>query len=286
MHRTNSQPPAPEQPDSAFNYAKHGIVSRQALLADGMSRTQLELAQELGTHTRVSRSLFATTSAHSGLVAAIRAGGALSCLSALHLYGIWTVSVPSVHHIRRAERRRRDGKVPGAVECRSTLSHRRVPLDSLDAALMAVFLNHDDEDAIVAMDCVLHTRLRDRASLQMMLMSAPKRKQQLLGVATGLVESAVESLFRFRLWQVKVRVRPQVHIPGIGRVDFLIGTRLIVEIDGAAYHSGNREFRRDRKRDRRAAEMGYITLRFTAAEVLHAWPEVLGLITIRGVVGV
>jgi very-short-patch-repair endonuclease len=44
--------------------------------------------------------------------------------------------------------------------------------------------------------------------------------------------------------------------------------RLIVEIDGWAYHRSRRAFEADRARDRAALRAGYRTARFTATEVL------------------
>lgn len=256
----------------------HGIVARQDLLATGMSRRQLTVAEAHGRLTRLTRSLFATEDADDGVVAAVRARGTLTCISALRLHGIWTISDDGRHHIRRSDKCRRSGAVDGTVECRSTLGHRRVPVDSLDAALMAVVLNHSREDAVVALDCVLQRRLRDRAYLDNLFATAPADRRPLLAAASGLIESPMESLVRFGLWRHRVRSRPQVEIAGVGRVDLLIGRRLIVEVDSVEHHTDLVAFRRDRERDRRAVELGYRVLRFTSYEVQHALPRVLDTI--------
>lgn len=256
----------------------HGIVARQDLLAAGMSRRQFDQAQAEGRLTRLTRSLFATTDAPDGVVSAVRARGALTCVSALRLHGVWTLTSDGPHHIRRTDKCRRAGVVAGTVECRSTLTHRRVPVDSLDAALMAVVINHSREEAVVALDCVLHLRLRDRAYLENLFATAPADRLPLLRAASGLVESPMESLLRFGLWGRQVKVKPQTYIPGIGRVDFLIGERLIVEVDSVAHHADLAAFHKDRERDRIATELGYTPLRFTSWEVQHALPRVLSTI--------
>jgi very-short-patch-repair endonuclease len=52
--------------------------------------------------------------------------------------------------------------------------------------------------------------------------------------------------------------------------------RLIVELDGAAYHRSALQMRRDRERDRELVLAGYTVLRFMWAEVVHAPDRVLG----------
>jgi very-short-patch-repair endonuclease len=65
-----------------------------------------------------------------------------------------------------------------------------------------------------------------------------------------------------------------VVIDGVGRVDFLVAGRVIVETDGRAFHVGAESFARDRRRDRAAARLGLRVLRYTYAEVLGA-PELI-----------
>ncbi|WP_442965601.1 MULTISPECIES: endonuclease domain-containing protein [unclassified Rathayibacter] len=67
-----------------------------------------------------------------------------------------------------------------------------------------------------------------------------------------------------------IDARAQVWIAGVGRVDLLIGSSLIIELDGRSTH----DFENDRRRDLFAAKNGCVTLRFSATQVLTAWPEV------------
>lgn len=60
------------------------------------------------------------------------------------------------------------------------------------------------------------------------------------------------------------------------RPDFLWPLqRLVVEIDGRAYHARRRAFRHDRQRDRRLALAGYETRRYDASEVIQEPQRVL-----------
>ena len=63
-------------------------------------------------------------------------------------------------------------------------------------------------------------------------------------------------------------------IPTVGRVDFVVDDRLILEADGKGNHAGSAHRHRDLVRDAAASALGYETLRFDYAQIVHAWPTV------------
>lgn len=81
-------------------------------------------------------------------------------------------------------------------------------------------------------------------------------------------ESPLETLLRLAMRRAGLRVESQAYIEGIGRVDFLVEGRVIVEADGRAFHSDPVTFAQDRRRDRAAAARGMPVLRFTYAEII------------------
>ena len=94
-----------------------------------------------------------------------------------------------------------------------------------------------------------------------------------LSLADGICESGTESITRFQLAKYQLPLRAQVWIGG-KRVDFLIGRRLVVEIDGAEYHIDPERFEADRTRDAELAALNYIVLRFSYNQVIYRWREV------------
>ncbi|WP_404433987.1 endonuclease domain-containing protein [Microbacterium lacus] len=84
-------------------------------------------------------------------------------------------------------------------------------------------------------------------------------------------DSGLESLLRWRLRAYDVEVRTQVSVVGVGRVDLLIGDRLLVEADGRVNHDGDSHRHKDLVRDAVAAQWGYITLRFDYSMIVHDW---------------
>lgn len=77
-----------------------------------------------------------------------------------------------------------------------------------------------------------------------------------------------------RLHLLGIRLRCQVIITGVGKVDFVIGRRLILEADGRENHEGTTKRHKDLVRDAAASRLGYETLRFDYAQIVHNWPAV------------
>ncbi|HEY0259958.1 MAG TPA: DUF559 domain-containing protein [Lacisediminihabitans sp.] len=102
----------------------------------------------------------------------------------------------------------------------------------------------------------------------------PRGRRGRLDAAGRLSESGGESLLKFGLLEAEVGFRQQVTIAGAGRVDFLIGRRLVVEADGAAFHTSREAFEEDRRRDAALSSAGYHVLRFSYTQIEARWPEV------------
>ena len=90
---------------------------------------------------------------------------------------------------------------------------------------------------------------------------------------TGLSDSGLETIFVVRLEPWGLRLRQQFVIAG-RPVDLLIGERLVVQIDGFAFHSTPAQRGRDVAHDAELRLRGYTVLRFTYAQVVHDWPAV------------
>ena len=71
-----------------------------------------------------------------------------------------------------------------------------------------------------------------------------------------------------------LRLECQVAITGVGRVDFVVDGRLILEADGRENHDGESMRHKDLVRDAAASRLGYETLRFDYAQIVHDWPTV------------
>lgn len=92
----------------------------------------------------------------------------------------------------------------------------------------------------------------------------------------GRCESPGETLTRLVLIAAGLAVRSQVDIEDadgfVGRVDLLVGERVVVEFDGAVKYDGldgKRELMREKRREERLRDAGYRVVRVTWADLSH-----------------
>lgn len=268
---------------------KFGVMTRQELLASGRSRAEIQLATSSGLLERLDRTRFALPGADPQVVTAARMGATLTCLSALRLHGVET-SPGRTPHIRRHRYANNTRPPNPGLSCPLPGFEVSCVVDPLDKALLAALRNHEPETAIALLDSILHLGLRTRAELEPVVHEAGKYAVALLGRADSRSESPLESIVRHRLQALGIRFDVQVDLPGIGRVDFLIGKRLIIETDGRRYHdpsfgdAAGQAFENDRVRDAGAAAQGYLVIRLSWKQVMNNWAQVIAriLVIIRG----
>jgi very-short-patch-repair endonuclease len=128
-------------------------------------------------------------------------------------------------------------------------------------------------DIVVAADSLLNRRLLTREEVGTIL-SRTSRGRRLLGRVDGRAESGTETIVRTRLQAKGAHLRSQVAIARVGRVDFVLGDRLVVEVDGQEWHDEASQFERDRARDALLVARGYLVMRFSYRRVMDAIAEV------------
>ena len=81
-------------------------------------------------------------------------------------------------------------------------------------------------------------------------------------------------MLKFHLLILRLPFVQQIKVAGVGRVDFLIGECLVVEVDGAEFHTTREAFEEDRRRDALLSSLGYRVLRFSYNQINKRWPVV------------
>ena len=127
----------------------------------------------------------------------------------------------------------------------------------------------DIESAFVLCESALFRRALTLAQWQRMLGEVSLAARSILATAKSLSESGTESMFRIRADAFGLRIRQQVWL-GPDRVDFVIGDRLVIEIDSVAHHDPTE----DAKRDARLSVLGYRVLRFMSSQIVNDWAGV------------
>lgn len=256
-----------------------GIARGLIMQRYGCTRTQLAAATRAGAIRRIRPGIYALGTTDPKIVTAAAHGGALTCADALRAHGVWVLPQADavVHVWMGASGRRHHGHSCGCVTHNSP-GTADVGLAPVAAALVHAYRCLDREAFFAAYESAWNKRListKDRARIRREL---PKSASWLLDLARPDAESGLESLLRLRLHLLGIHLECQVVIGGVGRVDFVIERRVIVEVDGRANHSGREMRHKDLARDAEASRLGYETLRFDYAMVIHDWDAVASAI--------
>lgn len=273
--------------------ANHGGVARlSALVEAGHTPRTIQRLVQRGLLVRPRRGWYALGSASrrtadTDIVRAIRVGGRLACISACRKYGIWTpaddrlhVSVgPQSNHLKSPDHPRRartsgDGETVLHWNCSDPDPSARAHLPALSTALADAMGCQPADVAFAMVDSALHCGMLSEVDRWELYHRVPARCRTSIAQADGAAESGTESLFVFRMRALGVALQAQVDVGGVGRVDFVIGDRLIVEIDSEAHHGSIASRRRDLHRDAIAAALGFITLRFDYWQIMDDWATV------------
>lgn len=268
--------------------ASHGGIARRGdLLRARIGRRQIETAIDAGRLVRLRKGVYAQPGMNQDVTAAARHGGELACGDALKAQGVWILEDPVVEgvpapgpHIWVGPSNREHAH----AGCRCRVHHEQDERNAgfgilgIMLALLQYFGCAVEERAFAALESALHLGLLGTRGLAELRRRLPERQRWIIDLARSDAESGLESLLRFRLHLIGIDVRSQVLIHGVGRVDFLLGDRIILEVDGRLNHDGSSKRHKDLVRDAAAAAQGLETLRFDYAMIIFDWPAVLAAI--------
>lgn len=249
---------------------------RSRSLADrGFSEHHIRAAVRRGEIVRVRKGWVATSDADPALVTAARAGGVLTCVTQARRLGLWVLRSPGVAHIG----------VPshaGGVLTASVHAHWGVPPvprdpnaleDAVENVLWAVAQCLPFEEALATWESALRKGLASLESLRRLPLQPAARR--LCEAARPWSDSGLESFVPPRLRWLGVSIIPQVWIRE-HRIDFLIGDRLALQVDGAHHVGPQRES--DIAHDAQLMLLGYHVIRVGYFQVVDRWHEVPDLV--------
>jgi very-short-patch-repair endonuclease len=248
-------------PIAAELLARGSVCHISVLIRAGISRDRVERAATRGEIRRVRPGWYAVGTSVPELLTAVRAGGAVTCVSALRLRGAWAID-DELLHIR--VRRGNTSSPSAAVRRHWSDEPVLAPMDDALTAARCVIRCLPTEHAVAVLDSALRLGLVTGSDLRR---ESSARARRVIAHLDPRSESGLESLARLRLRHHRIRLRTQVKIAGVGRVDILIGDRLILELDGEEWH----DFEEDRARDRRAMVRRYLPIRASYRQVMFEW---------------
>ncbi|MFC0674622.1 endonuclease domain-containing protein [Brachybacterium hainanense] len=259
------------------------------LRALGWSWRRIETAVSTGSLIRCGNGWYTSAATPSQVTASLARGHRLTCISSLELSGVWIPWTPPrrdtrgavgeppqpAHPVRHEVGRRCSCPRAGEQDENRPWEHPPMRAWPDDSPIMPprLALEHaaacmDVEDLAILLESVAHLGILRPEEVESIVASLPRRLRRRIGRIDPRAESGTETRARRLIERLGVHVRPQVRIPGVGRVDLLVGDRLIVECDSRAHHTDAAAYRRDRQRDQAAIRAGYIVLRLTWYDVM------------------
>lgn len=248
----------------AFCRAQHGLLSRSAWEANGFTRSQLRAAERRGVLLHRVPGYYGLPDCPNELTLAASLGSSLTCVSAAAILGWWLLESPEHVHVR-ADRSIRH---PGICLHRGRRTKGRLVAAPLEIVRDAFRCLPPLQALVIAESAVARNAVSVRTLQQALGRKLDWQAQGLLAGMSRPKASPLEVCARYHLLAAGLVVQEEVLVPGVGRVDFVVAGRLIVEIDGFEFHSNRTHYRQDRNRWNTATAKGYHTLRITAELVL------------------
>lgn len=253
---------------------RDGVVSRAQLIAAGVGDAQIRGLVASDVLRRLRPGWFAAAHADPVVSRAVSAGGALTCLSALGRHGVWVPAREAqVLHVRTNGYRRRATRGGSGVRFCAGVGPTLRAVDDLESAVLAATHCLDGVELTAVFDSLLNKRIMEPQQLRQLLGGRSVRVDRCLAAADGSAESGTETVLRLYFRARRIAYRSQVVIPGVGRVDFLVGRRLLVEADSRAHHAGD-GIERDRDRDLEAHRRGFLPFRASYQQVFYRFEAV------------
>ena len=208
------------------------------------------------------------------LVRAAVSGVLLSCITQARRLELWVADEDETVHVAAAS--------PSSVIVNSAHVHWSRPLiprrpglleDPVENVLAIVAECQPHERALAVWDSAFNRRLVDRETFRRFELRPAARR--LLREVNPFHDAGTETFVHTRLRWLRLPIRPQAWLYG-HRVDFLIGERLVLQIDGGHHIGAQRDA--DNAHDAILTLHGYTVIRVSYRQIVDAWPEVQDLI--------
>ncbi|WP_460773559.1 endonuclease domain-containing protein [Microbacterium sp. GXF7504] len=250
--------------------AAGGVARGTEIVAQGHRHRTIAALVSAGLLLRVRRVWLALPGADPLALAAAREGVVVSCVTQARRLGLWVLDDGPPHVA--ADPHGASVTAPGAVVhwARPLLPRPRSMLfDTVENALALLVGCRAEEEARAAVESALNRGLVEREELLRMALSA--RMRRFVEEAEPWADSGLETIVRTRLRWLGLPIVSQAWILG-HRVDFLIGERLVLQIDGGHHVGPQRDA--DNAHDALLMLHGYHVIGVGYRQVVEGWPQV------------
>src|SRR5690625_2396671 len=248
------------------------------LRAEGTSDRKRSEKIRSGDLISLGKGWYSSPSTPSEVAGPLSRGHRATCITAAEMHGLWVPASKKVHEVGL---RRESGSSESAVTW-----HRPIvrawpddePIMPLRIALVHAAHCLPPWEAAALLESALERWQLGPDEVSEILREIPPTRRRALGRISTRAGSGSETRVRRHLERRGVRVREQVVVPGVGRVDLIAGDRLIIECDSLAHHASVSGYHEDRRRDRMSLKGGYLVLRLTWHDIWQDWSKTCELL--------
>lgn len=246
------------------------VLPVRVLIAAGVSRHAITAAVGAGELIRVRKGWVALPEADPMMVEAARRSVVLTCVTQARRLELWTRCDQTPHvaaHVGSGSR-----NAGGAVVHWTAPVVARAPdqlTDSIENVLALVAECQPFEDAVAAWESAVNKGMIARSAMSRLKLRP--RARTVLAAMAPFADSGLETIVRLRFHKLRIDVAVQIWIEG-HHVDFLIGDRLVLQVDGGHHMGKQRD--EDIEHDRALTLLGYHVMRVSYVQVIEEWPAV------------
>jgi hypothetical protein len=246
-----------------FDTAQVRVAHRDLLIAHGATGRMLTTAVKGGYLIRARRDHYLLPTESRQLVAAVRVGGRLDCVSALAADGLFAFDDFWTHirldHKMSRLRSPRSRFLPLNEYTRDGVDLHWWPTIndegsnpysvSREDALLASLRCQHPWHALASIDNAIHEQKLTLPAARALFDHAPERVQHLRERIDGRAEAGQETVLRMIALEAGLDFDLQVDVEGVGTVDIIVEGCLALEADSRLAHDGWEHHVADRHRD-------------------------------------
>jgi very-short-patch-repair endonuclease len=249
-----------------------GAAKRGELFRAGFYRPALEAAVDSGRLYRPLRGVYALYGADNGVLAAYKANGRLTCVSAARFYGLWALQSPREVHLSCGNGVPKAGVVDHGP-CRHAADPGHPVAGLADVLLHAVKCLPELEALVLVQSATGRGQITADFLRGKLIGNRNGRARAVLDLLIPRADSVLEILAHTHFLRAGLTVRMHVPLPGVGEVDCLVEECLVVELDGST-HFEPRQVKKDQRRNNAGMRGGFLTLRYYYDDVVYR-PEAM-----------
>ncbi|MBT2585689.1 type IV toxin-antitoxin system AbiEi family antitoxin domain-containing protein [Arthrobacter sp. ISL-95] len=257
-----------------FLRSRLGAATTRTLLNAGFTRRMVANAVMDGRVNRLHRGVYTSKEPDPDVVAAFRADGLLTCISAARFYRLWSLRDSGPLHLSCSTGQARRGVVHHGA-CLHP-AHPYLPVAGVADVLIHALRCLPELEALVMVQSAVSQALLVTDFLRSKLPGNRNGKvRETLDLVLPRADSLLEVLAHAHFTRAGLRVRMHVDVPGVGEVDCLVNECLIVELDGGT-HLEPKQVKKDQYRNNAGMRGGLLTLHYYYDDVVHQPERMVG----------